>query len=155
MPIELSVREARVSDCRECAQLLTDQMTEHGVVSSVEALSQLLESVIVRGSSGVVFLARADERVAGVAYMAMIPSVEHCGPVAWLEELYVKPAVRGRGIGTELVNAVIEWAHRAGMVAVELEVDAGHRRAEALYQRAGFRRLDRSRWVKELSTEKA
>ena len=75
---------------------------------------------------------------------------EHCGLVAWLEELYVAPSHRSRGVGSALLAAVLERAREAEIVAVDLEVDGAHRRAEALYRRSGFRRLNRSRWVKEL-----
>jgi len=36
-------------------------------------------------------------------------------------------------------------------VAVDLEIDAGHNRVISLYQRLGFRRLERSRWVREFT----
>jgi ribosomal protein S18 acetylase RimI-like enzyme len=72
--------------------------------------------------------------------------------VAWLEELYVTPSYRSLGIGSALLAAVVERAHKAGVAAVDLEVDASHSRAESLYRRFGFRRLNRSRWVKELIT---
>ena len=80
---------------------------------------------------------------------------EHCGLAAWLEELYVAPDWRQRGIGTALVTAVSELARKTGIVAIDLEVDAGHKRATALYQRLGFRRLERSRWVRELGNDAA
>jgi GNAT superfamily N-acetyltransferase len=96
-------------------------------------------------------LARDSGRVVGVAYVAIILSAEHCGSVAWLEELYVRPDDRHRGIGTALVTSVLERAPKNGIVAVELEIDAGHNRVISLYQRLGFRRLERSRWVRELS----
>lgn len=141
-----------MSDCRECAQLLVEQMHEHGVDASAELLARILEKVVADGAAGFLLLARADHRIVGVAYVARILSAEHCGGVAWLEELYVAPAFRSHGIGTALLNAVIERARQTDMVAVDLEIDAGHIRAESLYRRSGFRPLNRSRWVRELKT---
>ena len=76
--------------------------------------------------------------------------MEHCGLVAWLEELYVTPDCRHRGIGTALMTEVLKRARDAGIVAIDLEVDARQSRAIPFYQRIGFRPLNRSRWVKEL-----
>jgi ribosomal protein S18 acetylase RimI-like enzyme len=100
---------------------------------------------------GFLMLARDGGRVVGVAYVATILSAEHCGLVAWLEELYVTPDCRQRGIGTALVTAILEQARNAGIAAIDLEIDAGHKRVISLYQRLGFRRLERSRWVKEFT----
>ena len=60
------------------------------------------------------------------------------------------PISRHRGIGTALMTAVLKRAREAGIVAIDLEVDARQSRAIAFYQRIGFRPLDRSRWVREL-----
>jgi hypothetical protein len=46
----------------------------------------------------------------------------------------------------------LERARGTDVVAVDLEIDAGHSRAESLYRRFDFRPLERSRWVKELTT---
>jgi GNAT superfamily N-acetyltransferase len=110
-----------------------------------------LEKVVADGTRGFILLARDDLRIVGVAYVATILSAEHCGLVAWLEELYVTPSLRSRGIGSALVTEVLERAREMEVVAIDLEIDAGHSRAEALYQRFGFRRLDRSRWARELN----
>ncbi|MBO0695258.1 MAG: GNAT family N-acetyltransferase, partial [Verrucomicrobia bacterium] len=92
-------------------------------------------------------------RVVGVAYVATILSVEHVGPAAWLEELYVTPAWRQRGVGSALVDAVLERARSAGMVAIDLEIDASHSRAASLYERSGFHPLERSRWTRKLTSD--
>lgn len=144
------ISSAAVRDCSECAQLLIEQLGEHGVEVSRERLSNLLEAVVTSTDRGLVLLARVDERVVGVAYAATILSVEHGGVVAWLEELYVVPSYRCRGIGSALLSALMGRAHEAGVVAVDLEVDASHNRVQSLYRRLGFRPLNRSRWVKEL-----
>jgi GNAT superfamily N-acetyltransferase len=146
-----SIVSAAASDCCECARLLVEQLGEHGVDASMEELSRVLERVVADGH-GFILLARDDLRIVGVAYVATILSAEHCGLVAWLEELYVTPSLRSQGIGTALVTAILERARKMDIVAIDLEIDAGHSRAESLYRRFGFRRLDRSRWVRELTT---
>ena len=147
-----SIAEATVGDCRECARLLVAHLAEHGVDAPAGRLAQVLENVIADKARGFLLLARNTDGIVGVAYVATIPSVEHCGLVGWLEELYVIPDQRCRGIGTALVTAVLERGRETGVAAVDLEVDASHSRAESLYRRVGFRPLDRSRWVRELPT---
>jgi len=147
-----SIAAATVRDCRECAGLLVEQLDEHGVTASVEQMARVLETVVVDPGRGFLLLARDNSRIIAVAYVATILSAEHCGLVAWLEELYVIPRHRSRGIGTALLTAVLERARGTGVVAMDLEVAADHSRAQSLYRRFGFRPLDRSRWVKELTT---
>jgi GNAT superfamily N-acetyltransferase len=112
----------------------------------------VLECVVTDRACGFLLVALDDGQIVGVAYVATIRSAEHCGLVGWLEELYVTPDHRCRGIGAALMTAVLDRARETGIVAVDLEIDAGHRRAASLYGRFGFRPLDRSRWVKDLKT---
>ena len=147
-----SIVPAAAGDCRECARLLVEQLDEHGVEVSAEPLSRVLERVVADETRGFILLARDGHRMVGVAYAATILSAEHCGLVGWLEELYVTPSLRSQGIGAALLTAVLERARELNVVAIDLEVDAGHRRAESLYRRFGFRRLDRSRWVRKVAT---
>jgi GNAT superfamily N-acetyltransferase len=138
-------------ECHEAARLLSEQLGEHGIETSIDRLKSVLQTVVADPSRGFLMLARDRSRLVGVAYVAIIMSAEHCGPVAWLEELYVEADARQRRIGTALVISVLDRAQKAGVVAVELEIDASHGRAMSLYQRLGFRRLERSRWVKEVT----
>jgi GNAT superfamily N-acetyltransferase len=147
-----SIAPAAASDCQDCARLLVEQLGEHGVAASTEQLSHVLERVVSDGARGFILLARDEHRIVGVAYVATILSAEHCGLVAWLEELYVTPSLRSLGIGTALLTAILKRAREMDIVAIDLEIDAGHSRAESLYRRFGFRRLDRSRWVRAAAT---
>ena len=147
----ISISAATEWDCPECASLLVEQLREHDIDVSAESLCRVLERVVADDQHGFVHLARAEGRIVGVSYVATILSVEHAGPAAWLEELYVVPVWRQRGVGSALVDAVLERARAAGMVAIDLEIDAGHSRAASLYKRSGFDRLERSRWTKKLN----
>jgi AhpD family alkylhydroperoxidase len=150
LPEPISIAPAQVGDCSDCASLLVEQLREHGVEESAERLVRVMESVVGDPARGFLMHARDCGKAVGIAYAAVILSAEHCGPVAWLEELYVAPGHRARGIGTALLRAVVDHCRRGGIVAVDLEIDARHNRVESLYQRFGFQRLDRSRWVSKL-----
>jgi len=65
------------------------------------------------------------------------------------------PPKREDGFGTALLARAREVAVGLGCNAIELEVDAGHRRAERLYRRAGFQPLPRSRWSLDLQPSRA
>ncbi len=58
-----------------------------------------------------------------------------------IEVIAVRETARGGGIGTALLQAVIEAARDAGMRTVELEVVDVNERAMRLYERLGFRRV--------------
>ena len=86
----------------------------------------------------------------GLAVVSFAWTIEHAGKTAWLDELYVLPSKRNRGVGRALITQVKDKARSAACKAVDLEVDHDHIRAEHLYKREGFEKLARTRWVKLL-----
>lgn len=149
----LSITRVQAADQDAVVALLVAQMREHRFPSKSERLSQIVSRVLSDERYGFFLVARMDDGVIGVAYVATILSVEHGGPVGWLEELYVTPEHREQGVGSALLGGLMEQAREMGLAAIDLEVDAGHRRAESLYTRFGFSNLPRSRWVKEITQE--
>lgn len=69
-------------------------------------------------------------------------SVEFGGLDAIVDELYIRPGVRGRGIATEALIALPNALSSAGLRAVHLEVDRTNETAIKLYRRAGFQPRD-------------
>jgi ribosomal protein S18 acetylase RimI-like enzyme len=70
-------------------------------------------------------------------------SLELGGRDAFIDELYVKPARRGRGLGTLALATAEAAARRRGVRALHLEVDVTNETARRLYQRVGFRLRER------------
>ena len=134
--------------------LLRAQLSDHGIALGAERLARAVDGVLGDETRGRFLVARlTDEsnrpaRVVGVAYLSFTWCLEHGGRSAWLEELYVEPACRLRGIGRDLLRAACESAQLAGCSAVDLEVESSHARAANLYLRMGFRPHQRARWVK-------
>ena len=61
------------------------------------------------------------------------------GPVAELTELYVRPAVRRRGLGRALLAEVVGVLAERGASFVRVDVTPDNAAARTLYERAGFR----------------
>tara|TARA_R110002110_G_scaffold52857_10_gene153345 strand:+ start:1048 stop:1497 length:450 start_codon:yes stop_codon:yes gene_type:complete len=70
-------------------------------------------------------------------------SVEFGGLNAIIDELYIRPGVRGRGIASEALIALPRALAGGGLRAIHLEVDRDNAAAVKLYRRAGFRERDR------------
>ena len=58
--------------------------------------------------------------------------------VVELISMWVKPSLRGQGLGGRLVEEVVAWAKRRGARVVRLGVADGNAAAIALYRRCGF-----------------
>jgi len=67
-----------------------------------------------------------------------IVSVEKCGYALWVEELYVVPEARRRGIAAALLDYMAAEGRRSGVPAVELEVAPTKAAAFALYRGREF-----------------
>lgn len=58
--------------------------------------------------------------------------------VAFITNVCIAPAFRGRGLASELLTRLIDHTRQDGWHDIQLEVDAGNDAALALYRRHGF-----------------
>lgn len=89
--------------------------------------------------NNVVLLALGETQVAGCV---MVQPVED--GVTEMRRLYVRPALRGQGIGLALMQAAIDAARKAGYHTVRLETLEAMEAARALFRRLGF--IEASPW---------
>jgi GNAT superfamily N-acetyltransferase len=73
-----------------------------------------------------------------IALLTLRPNVWYDGPVALLDELYVAPEVRARGLGSALLAAVEALTRHRGGELLEINVDGGDTGARRFYERHGY-----------------
>jgi ribosomal protein S18 acetylase RimI-like enzyme len=83
------------------------------------------------------------KRTAGYLALTFGYSLEYRGRDAFVDELYLLPEHRGRGLGRAAIAFAESEARALGVRAIQLEVERAKDAAKSIYRRAGFVDHDR------------
>lgn len=86
---------------------------------------------------GTLMLARARNELVGCCALRPLDTVDYPNACE-MKRLYVRPALRGSGIGRRLAEAVMEAAQQAGYATMLLDTLSEMETARAMYQDLGF-----------------
>jgi GNAT superfamily N-acetyltransferase len=90
----------------------------------------------VEAGDAEVLAARAEDQILGVALLAYRLNVSAGGIFASVEDLYVRPEARRRGVGRAMLKAVDELCGERGISYVEAQVE--EKEAELFYAAVGY-----------------
>ena len=138
---DISVRRAEVADARDVARLLHDFNTEFDEPTpGVGAIARRLRELLPTEELAALLEGQPPH---GVAVVRFRPSIWLDSQVAYLEELYVAPEHRGRGVGRALLEEAMGIAHATGADRMELCTGEADTAARALYESCGFTNRER------------
>lgn len=133
---EIKIRRAGPEDAAAIARLLHDFNEEYSEPTpGVEALTGYCRRLLAEGEITVLLAGAGPD---GISLIRFRTSIWTGGPEAHLQELYVVPALRGRGIGRVLLEATMDAAREAGATGIDLNTGETDRAARALYESCGF-----------------
>jgi len=130
-----AVRRATPADAAALGRLLWDFNTEfESATDPADVLAARFARVLARDDVIAVPAGDAD----AFALVTLRPAIWFDGPVAQLEELYVVPPLRDRGIGTAVLDAVRRLARDQGSPEMHINVDEVDADTRRFYERHGF-----------------
>jgi ribosomal protein S18 acetylase RimI-like enzyme len=90
--------------------------------------------------------------VGGYLLAVLVFSLEHGGRMAEIDELFVTPAFRGRGVGDALLREAEKALQESGVTRLQLQLGSGNARARDFYTARGYgRRSGFDLWDKALT----
>jgi GNAT superfamily N-acetyltransferase len=111
-----------------------------------------LDRLLRDHSLGRVWLIHLGEEAVGYVALTFGYSLEFLGRDAFVDELYVRAAHRGQGVGTRALKFIEEVCPALGVRALHLEVKPGNSRARAVYHKAGFQDRDHHLMTRRIAT---
>lgn len=89
------------------------------------------------------WIVRSANNAVGYLILTLGYSVEYGGRDGFIDDLYLKPELRGQGVGSRLVAFALDQAAAMGINTLHLEVEIGNARAARVYQTVGFEETGR------------
>jgi GNAT superfamily N-acetyltransferase len=102
-----------------------------------------LEPFLANSGLGRAWLFRDEDAAVGYFVLTLGWSLEYGGRDAFVDELFVSPSHRGRGLGRRALEVIEEACRELGVQALHLEVEQHNFQATELYRRWGFEDHDR------------
>jgi GNAT superfamily N-acetyltransferase len=134
---EQPVRLATAADSAIVATMLDDFNREFDTPTpGAQVLTARLRSMLGREPDLVALL--GGEPAVGLALLSFRPTVWAEGPVATLDELYVRPPWRNQRIGHALLETACRLARERGAETFEINVDGEDTDARRFYEAHGF-----------------
>ena len=87
---------------------------------------------------GTILVAEASGVIEGYLVAVLVLSIEHGGIMGEIDELFVAPRARGRGLGAALLAAAELALIARGSRRVQLQLGRGNRAAREFYARRGY-----------------
>ncbi len=137
---DLEPRLATPRDAPQLARLLRDFNTEYGWPSPDADVVAVRLTRQLEGAD--TFSVVAGSPPVALALVTLRPNVWYDGPVAMLDELYVQPHLRRRGIGAAIIGRFLEIARERGVGLIQINVDEPDVDAQRFYRRHGFSDTD-------------
>jgi Acetyltransferases len=142
MPV--TIAHASPADLDALAGLFDAYRRFYGQPSDLDAAREWLRRRLRFGESRAL-LARLDGEPAGFAQLYPMFSSVRLARIWILNDLFVQPAMRRRGVARRLLDAAAGFARGDGAVGIQLETARDNEAARAAYRAAGWHE-DATQW---------
>ena len=141
MEITATVRQAVLSDLESVATLLDAYRQFYGRSSDITAARAFLLQRF-NHSESVIFVAFLGTEPVGFTQLYPSFSSGSLARIFILNDLFVSPDVRKKGVAKKLMHAAAEFAKSLGAVRMSLSTSVSNQTAQALYESMGWEKDD-------------
>ncbi|MEO5686360.1 MAG: GNAT family N-acetyltransferase [Burkholderiaceae bacterium] len=132
---------------------LNDQLNPGDAVAPRAHLAAILERIVTSEHFAIV-VATQDDRVVATCYLNVIPNLTRGGAsYAVVENVVVESALRGGGLGQQVVRFALDQAWRRGCYKVLLQTGSRDPRVHRFYENCGFSASEKTGFVARPSAQ--
>lgn len=132
------IERPHIAESAEIERLISEYHVSEGVTPNAERIEWAVNLALRNQFPSVLLVARDGTTIMGVAIATYSPSAE-LGRVLMVNDFYVEPNARRKGVGRLLAQRLLEEAKKMWIDRVDLEVLPTNRRAERFWEALDFR----------------
>jgi GNAT superfamily N-acetyltransferase len=142
----MTIETVSEADLPDLLPLMRGYCDFYGSSPTDESLLQMSRALIADPDcEGVQVVARGDAgEPVGFATIFWTWSTNSAARVGTMNDLFVAPEARGKGVAEALIRECVERCHRRGAIRLEWQTALDNKRAQAVYERVGGKR---ERWL--------
>lgn len=137
--MSLEIRQAASADISVLVDLMVDFYAESAYALDREWAARSFAALLADPQRNAAWIAWFGGKPTGHAVLCARHSMEFGGLDGSIDDLYVRPAARRRGIGRALLERLVAHARAQGVLALHVEVAPDNAPAQALYATLGLR----------------
>jgi GNAT superfamily N-acetyltransferase len=133
-----NVRPAQLTDAPTLAKMMVEFYAEGGFTLEREAAQRAFEGLLRMPALGGVWVLDHNGMAAGFIVLTVGYAMEYGGLRGFVDDFFVRPSYRRRGLGRVALAAVTAHCVATGVRALFVQAGGGNDTAQRVYQRAGF-----------------
>jgi ribosomal protein S18 acetylase RimI-like enzyme len=133
----VEIRDARPREVEGLLPLMRAYCDFYEASPPDQGLLEMARTLIADPEEGAMFVARDGKEVVGFATLDWKWSSLKAAKIGYLEDIFVTPTARGRGIADALIDACAERCRERGAPAMQWQTAPDNHRAQAVYDRTG------------------
>ena len=136
----MDIRRARAEDIPQLVTLIRHYWDFEGIEGFAALRMEVLLTDLLAhpGDRALVWVAESQPALVGYLVAVLVLSLEHGGLMAEIDEFFVLPQARARGVGSALLSAAEADLASRGCVRLQLQLAIANSSGRAFYQRKGF-----------------
>lgn len=145
----VTIGSADPSEREDIEQLIAENHSSEGIRPLKERIKWAVDQHLQGNFPGIILVARDKDTILGVTLAVYTPSAE-LGRVMTVNDFFVRPDNRRKGVGRELVKRLIDECRQLKIDEIGLEVLHGNKTAAAFWNSVGFQQAERFLYRKKL-----
>ena len=136
----IRIEQATAADAATVVALVRRLLAELGGFHAFDTATALCERLLATDRYTALIARDEQGETLGVLTLQECPALYVAGNVGWIQEVYVAPAARSRGVGHLLVDRAVTYGQQHGWRRLEVNTPeaATWPRTVAFYEREGF-----------------
>jgi GNAT superfamily N-acetyltransferase len=133
----MKIRVATAADKEQVLALMDEFSEKYHQEDKPSLVGGNIFDEILKRDDTMIFVAEDNSKLLGLATLYLLPNIRHGWHRGHIEDFFVTESLRGKGVGTQILNAIKEYCNKNNIKVIKLDSDVNLVNAHKFYEKNG------------------